>query len=317
MFIPLLWSASAAAANRYHEFGGNINMLASSLAPVPSQNNRLSIGFGGGLAYSWHFNDVMAIRTGLQGNYYRSTTAMSALKETSRILFPEEWNWGASELYDYFDFTSNLETYTAQQSTLYLQVPVLFEYLGAFTPNNTYLGWYLSAGFKVGYAIMGSSNASFKGLKTSVLLGEEGVDIGEDSKLQDLGWGIKIDNSVTSPLDMGFSSIAYLEAGFTQQLTTRHILYAGVFGEYSIYSVVGSASSVMLEYEPRRVDVATLGDGEVAYQFRYHPAANVSANNVKSNYFLSFGITVRIGLSFNKRTVRRNERLFNVRYFQY
>ncbi|MDR1022085.1 MAG: outer membrane beta-barrel protein [Prevotellaceae bacterium] len=311
-FIPLLGSASAAAAGKYyHEWGGSINMLSSSLAPVPSQDNRFGMGFGGGVGYSLHFNENMSIRTGLQGNYYRSTTGSSELSETSRVPYPEAWEWGAEDkAYDYFDFTSKVESYTAQQSAFYLQVPVLFEYAGALFPANDYLGWYASAGFKVGYAVMGSSDASLKKVTTSALLAEENVPIDAGAPIENYGWGIEIDNNITSVLNLGFSSVAYLEAGVTQQLTPRHVLYAGIFGEYSIHSVIGSVSPVMLEYEP-------LPNPERPYQLRYNPAANVSANSVKSNYFLSFGVTVRIGLTFNKRVTKRNERMFNVHYFQY
>ncbi|MDR1416543.1 MAG: hypothetical protein LBJ57_03875, partial [Prevotellaceae bacterium] len=182
------------------------------------------------------------------------------------------------------------------------------EYKGIF-PGSEYLGWYAAAGLKLGYAVMGNSNASIR-LITEARLYPENILINKDRPIEDLGWGVTVNENVDADLRLGFSSAAYLEAGFTQQLTQKYTLYAGFFGEYSLYSIVGSTASVMMEYEP-------VSGQDRYYNFRYNPAANVSTIGVKSNYLLSFGVTVRIGLTFNKRVTQRNERLFNVRYFQY
>jgi hypothetical protein len=304
-------------------------MLASTLAPVSSQDNRLGIGFGGGLGYILRFNESMGIRTGIHANYYRSTTAASSkIEETSDVYFPDSWEWNKTiqveDVPDYFEFKTSLDEYSAKQSALYMQVPLLFEYAMLF-PNNSYLGWYGSVGFKFGYAATGSSNASFGGFKTSAVLPHES-DPENPTVIEDwptLGWGVSEAGGTTSKLQLGFSALAYFELGFSQQLTTKHTLYAGVFGEYNLYSAVGSVSDVMVEYVPinKSFDSDGGGDtfqpGERPYYFRYHPAANVSGNSVKSTHLLSFGVTVRIGLALNKKASRRNDRLFNVHYFQY
>ncbi|MDR0414159.1 MAG: outer membrane beta-barrel protein [Prevotellaceae bacterium] len=335
ILVLLLWSTSLAAASKYgHEVLGGINMLASTLAPVSSQDNRLGIGFGGGLGYILRFNESMGIRTGIHANYYRSTTAMGGdITETSDVYFPDNWGWYSGApvegIPDYFQFKTRLSEYRAEQSALYMQVPLLFEYAMLF-PNSYYLGWYGSVGFKLGYAATGSSSVSFSGFKTSAVMVYESNpdDPIEIDDMPSLGWGISDESSgnalnATSKLQLGFSALAYFELGFSQQLTTKHTLYAGVFGEYNLYGAVGSVSNVMVEYVPinKSFDQDVGGnyfqEGERPYYFRYHPAANVSGNRVKSTHLLSFGITVRIGLALNGSFFRRNDRLFNVHYFQY
>jgi hypothetical protein len=320
VLVSLLWSTSAAAADgRYHELSGSFNMLTSSLAPIPSQANRFGMGFGGGIGYAYHFNGYVSIRTGIHANYYQSTTGTSEISETSTIDIPDEWNWGKDFTMGEkvsFDFTSKLESYTAQQSVLYLQVPVLFECASLF-PNLT-LGWYAAAGVKVGYSAMGKSDASIQNLATDVKLNTAGTEISDEPKDSPLnkffGWGLSnVNENVNSKLDLGFSGIGYLEAGFTQQLTSNHTLYAGIFGEYNLYSLFTSTpASVMVEYEP--LPEAINGD-KPYYHLRYNPAAHLSTSGVKLSYFLSVGVTLRIGFAIGKKAARTNDRLFNIRYF--
>jgi hypothetical protein len=327
VLVSLPWSASA-AGKYYHELQGNLNMFTSSLAPVPSQTNRFGLGFGGGIGYVCHFTDEISIRTGINGNYYRSTTGISEISETSTIRFPDEWNWWDQPGYTdppppedlrKFDFTSRLESYTAQQSALFLQIPVLFEYTGVF-PSLEHLGWYVAAGLKMGYMITGSSDASIENMSTKAKLHYENVEISnttEDEMFnKNFGWGLNnVNENVNSKLELGINGVAYLEAGFTQQLTPRYILYAGIFGEYNVYSLAtNSTSSTMIEYEPLAEEII---DDKPYYHLRYNPAAQLSVGGAKSTYFLSAGITVRIGFILNRRATKRNDRLFNVRYFQY
>ena len=80
-----------------------------------------------------------------------------------------------------------------------------------------------------------------------------------------------------------------------------------MFGEYCVYSVVGSNASALLDYTPLPVPA----DGDVQpYTLRYNPAANVKGSSVKMQYPLSFGITVRIGFAFSKK--RRELRYFDL-----
>jgi hypothetical protein len=169
--------------------------------------------------------------------------------------------------------------------------------------------------------IMGNSNASINNMATKVKLNTEGVELSnipEGSPLnKNFGWGLSsVKADVNSKLNLGIHGIAYLEAGFTQQLTPRHTLYAGIFGEYNVYSLAtnSTSSTTMIEYEPL---VEEIIEDKPYYHLRYNPAAQLSVGGAKSTYFLSAGITVRIGFILNRRATKRNDRLFNVRYFQY
>jgi hypothetical protein len=325
VLVPLLWSTSSAAADGYyHEILGSFNMLTSSLAPIPSQANRFGMGFGGGVGYAYHFNGYVSIRTGIHANYYQSTTGMSGISETSTIQIPDEWAWNDNPMEEKasFDFTSTLESYTAQQSVLYLQIPVIFECASLF-PNLTYLGWYAAAGVKVGYSAMGSSDASIQNLASTVMINPDNVflsNLSENDALSKyFGWGLSnVNENVKSKLDLGFSGIGYLEVGFTQQLTPRHTLYAGFFGEYNLYSFFPSSpASVMVEYEPlpEALPEETTVD-KPYYHLRYNPAAHLSTSGVKLSHFLSVGVTLRIGFALNKKAAAKtNDRIFNIRYF--
>jgi hypothetical protein len=316
VLVSLLWSTFAAAADGYnHEISGSFNMLTSSLAPIPSQANRFGMGFGGGVGYAYHFNGYASIRTGIHANYYQSTTGMSGISETSVITIPDEWEQGPNNGLNNFNFTIKMESYTAQQSVLYLQIPVLFECASLF-PNLTYLGWYAAAGVKVGYSFMGNSDASIQNLESDVLLDNVSISgVPENATLKYFGWGLSnVNENVNSKLDLGFNGIGYLEAGFTQQLTPKHTLYAGIFGEYNLYSFfTSSPASVMVEYVPLPEEIIA---DKPYYHLRYNPAAHLSTSGVKLSHFLSVGITLRIGFAINKKAAKSsNDRLFNIRYF--
>ncbi|MDR3366531.1 MAG: outer membrane beta-barrel protein [Prevotellaceae bacterium] len=317
-FALLFWSNISIAAGRFdHEISGGFNVLSSTLAPVPSENNRMGMGFGGGIGYSCHFTSNLSLRTGLHANYYRSSTGMSGFEDHLLENFPEELDWWGStppipsthpEGYDY-ELNIKVEDYVAQQSALYLQLPLLLEFENMF-PNLRYLGWYAAGGVKAGYAITGSSSADIRGLSTKELktyLWAENVPVNAP---EFLGFGIEADDrGIEANLDLGVQLAGYLEAGFKQQLTDKYTLYAGFFGEYCLYNVAGTTASNMLEHE--------ILPEERNYRFRYNPSANVKGVGIQSSYFLSFGITVRIGFALSKKVRHRNDQLFNVRYFQF
>jgi hypothetical protein len=313
-------SLTAPAAGRFdHEILGSFNMLRSSIAPVEAENNRWGMGFGGGAGYACHFSPNLSFRTGLNVSYYRSTTGMAGINDSLLTTIPDELGWW-SELIpkpvdnaNDFILYSSMNEYVAQQSALYVQIPLLVEYQSMFQ-SVKHLGWYVAGGAKLGYAITGHSDADIKDLTTTAKLVYQGIMIDEP---KELGFGVEVNENVISKLDLGFQAIGYLEVGFKQQLTDKYTLYAGVFGEYCLYSMVGSAAPSMLEYEMLPVSVEQLLEGAKAYRFRYNPSANVTGSSVKTSYPLSFGITVRLGFSFSKRARQRNDQLFNVRYFQF
>lgn len=293
-------------------------MLSSSLAPVSSENNRWGMGLGGGLGYSCHFTHSLSLRTGMHVHYYRSTTGMEGINVQSPPMnFPDELEWWGTNTSPNpdgdFILDSKLDKYVAQQSAIYIQLPLLVEFESMF-PNAVYLGWYAAGGAKVGYALAGYSDADMQGLTTSATLIYHNIPI---EAPKELGFGVTVDESVKAKLDLGLQAVAYLEAGFKQKLTDKYTLYAGIFGEYSLYSITGSAAPTMLEYKMLPVNQSQLEEGASAYQFRYNPSANVTGSNVKTKFPLAFGITVRIGFAFSKRVRQRNDQLFNVRYFQF
>ncbi|MDR0711536.1 MAG: outer membrane beta-barrel protein [Prevotellaceae bacterium] len=306
--ILLLWGNVTIAATKFgHDISGNFNVLNASMAPVPSENNRFGIGFGGGLGYSWHINHSLSIRTGLNANYYRSTIGSEGITQTEYVEIPQEWDWGYGTG---FTFEAELDKYLAQQSAFYVQLPLLVEFSSMFR-GVKYLSWYAAGGVKMGYAVSGRSNAELYNLATTADLIYENVPVDDYPRL---GIGTFEKEYSSATLDLGFQAIGYLELGFKQQLTEKHTLYAGFFGEYCLYNTINAARPSMLEYEPLPV---VDGANDKLYQFRYNPLANVVSSGVKKTYPLAFGITIRLGYSLVRIPKQRNDRLFNVRYFQF
>jgi hypothetical protein len=320
-------SLTALAAGRFdHEIVGSFNMHRSSIAPVAAGDNRWGMGFGGGGGYACHFSSHLSFRTGLHLNYYQSTTGMTDFLDTYETTFPSEWWELLPNLVDVdpnkLTFTSTMNEYVAQQSALSVQIPLLVQYENLFRFVR-HLGWYVAGGAKLGYAITGHSDADIYGLTTEARPTYQNTVLGgpeESGGIVQLGFGKLGDEKVSAKFALGFQAIGYLELGFTQELTDKYTLYAGVFGEYCLYSMVSSAPApAMLEYkmlpEVLEEQPEVLVDKVKAYRFLYNPSANVTGASVEPNYLLSFGITVRIGFTFSKRVRQRNDRLFNILYF--
>jgi hypothetical protein len=298
LLMLLLEAGAAAAAGKFeHEASASFNMHRSSLAPVAAEDNRWGLGGGGGVGYSLRFTPSLSFRTGLHANYYRGVAGASSVSESSDHAFPDWWWGGASVSPNTFTLSKTIGSYLAQHSALYFQLPLLVELEPGFLDSKA-LRWYAAGGFKVGYALSGSSDADVKGVTSTAVSHFEDATL--DVMMLYFGFGDELNENVKGKLDLGFHTAACLEVGFKQQLTDKYFLYVGIFGEYNLYSAVGSGASTMLEYEMLPVSLEEVESGADAYRLRYHPSANVAGNRVRHLYPLSFGVTVRIGFVFKK-----------------
>jgi hypothetical protein len=299
----------AAVGVQYHEVTGGINVLRSNLAPLANGEIRGGMGFGGGAGYAYHFNQQMSLRTGLEMNSYSGTSYVSTINGKSIVDIPQEWGWWERETR--FEFLSHIRSYSVLQTSVYLQVPLMFGYEDVM-PWVDWVTWYAHGGFKFGYSLFGSSNATADSTKLSGYFPQASVTIDdnydEDGLRTLLGLGSYSNYSQQQFSSFGFNSAAYLEVGVKQKLVQQYSLYVGIFGEYNLYSIIGSPSENMYEYEP-------LPEGENGNFFNIHytPASHTSSNSNRMFYPLSFGITVR--LSFDtRRPDPSNNRMLQMRY---
>ena len=311
IWLPLLWLSGSVYAARgiwYHEVTGGINTFRSSFAPLSAGEARGELGFGGGMGYACHFSRQVSFRTGLEMNSYSGTSYVSTISEASTVGIPKEaWGWQGEV--DWFELKATLTDYSVLQSTLYLQVPLLLGYENALTWTEN-MTWYANGGVKLSYSLFRSSRASAGSL---TLFGDFEEEYGYPIyNAEVLGFGTAGYEQQSSP-NFGFGCIGYLEVGLKQQLTQQYGLYAGVFGEYSLYSAVGGAATKMFSYIPE-----TSSTSNRFYSIRYTPASHASTNPSRSFYPLSFGITLRFSLDVGGRKAkRRNDRIFELRYLDF
>jgi hypothetical protein len=287
-------------------------MLRSNLAPLTGGEARGGIGFGGGAGYAYHLNKKMSLWTGLEVNSYSGSSYVGHLSETSSVNFAEKWS---DEMFympegenKQFGFDLNAIGYTVQQSAVYLQLPLLFGYEDA-VPWTDWVTWYSRGGFKVGYSLSGTSQSEVDSLRLEGNFRKSfGYPLDEVKDL--MGFGSYTDHHQNAPMKLGFSSIAYLEVGVKQRLAQQYNLYIGVFGEYSLYSVIkGAINDYMYEYEP-------VADNYNLYNLHYTPASHTTSNQSKKFYPMSFGIAVRFSFD-TKRPDQSNNRMLQMRYLDF
>lgn len=288
-------------------------MLRSNLAPISGGEVRGGMGFGAGAGYAYHFNPQMSLRTGLELNSYSGTSYAATINGYSTITIPAEWDWKL----DYsFDFLSSVKNYSVVQTSLYLQVPLLFGYEDAM-PWLDWVTWYAHGGVKLGYSIFGSSKATADSIRLIGNFSETGSELGNDPNPDEqteaikkwLALGSYNNSTQRTTQSFGFSSAGYLEVGVKQKLMQQYSLYVGIFGEYSMYSAVGVARKDMYEYE-------ALPSTDTYYKIHYTPASHTSSNQSRTFYPMSFGLTLR--LSFDtKRQEPSNNRMLQMRYLDF
>jgi hypothetical protein len=304
----------AAVGVQYHEVTGGISMLRSSLAPLANGEIRGGMGFGGGAGYAYHFNQRMSLRTGLEMNSYSGTSYVNTINESSIVNIPtQEWDWWEAETH--FEFQSHVKNYTVQQTSVYLQVPLLFGYEDVM-PWVDWVTWYAHGGFKLGYSLFGSSNATVDSMIWSGDFPQALVTMGgnpddAESLRTSLGLGTYSNYSQRQFPNFGFSSAAYLEVGVKQKLVQQYSLYVGIFGEYSLYSAVGSLGRNMYEYEP-----SAENENASFFNIQYTPASHTSTNGSRTFYPMSFGITVRFSFD-TRRPEPSNNRMLQMRYLDF
>ncbi|MDR0566186.1 MAG: hypothetical protein LBG47_03995 [Prevotellaceae bacterium] len=292
-------------------------MLRSSVAPLTGGETRGGMGFGVGAGYAYHLNQQMSLRTGLEVNSYNGTSYVNNIQELSTVNIPSAaWSWKGD---NWFQLNAQITNYTVQQSAVYLHVPLLFGYEDAL-PWVDWITWYSCGGAKLGYSLSGRSTskadlsllADFEGTAFDYTIKGDNTEGGK--VLKDwLGWGDFAGHADRSALNLGFSSVAYLEAGLKQKLAQQYSLYVGIFGEYSLYSsIAGSVSQQMYEYKPLEV----ADEYNRFYHLQYTPASHTTSNRSRTFYPMSFGITLRVSFD-TRRPEPSNNRMLQMRYLDF
>lgn len=312
-------STYSAVGDRYHEVTGGFNIFWSNIAPLTSGETRGALGWGGGVGYAYYINQKMSLRTGLEVNFYRGTSLLSTIADSSTVAIPDSWDWQKrwdddDDVKDADEFTFNYHVagYSVQHSALYFHIPLLFGYEDKL-PWMDWLTWYAHGGFKLGYSIFGNSNAQMDSVKMFGSFPYYGYQIPSDDDplpgLADLmGFRTYPGYRQQTSLKLGFSSTFYLEVGVKQKLAQQYSLYVGIFGEYSLYSAtVGSSQENMFRYEPLP------GWDDNLYKIHYTPASQLPKYRSRTLYPMSFGMTVRFSFD-TKRQAPSNSRMLRMRY---
>jgi hypothetical protein len=235
IILALALLANASAANAQHEIslygGGGLNALQSTYAQGTS-SGRAGASFGA--AYAYLFTPTWGIAAGAEVSFFGSTFTATSLHGEAQQTYT------GSSFSERMTFLSDFAGYEETHHASYLRIPILAQYrLPAFDEIGS-LGastFFAAAGFKLGFALGGSYEATASSLTTYVEMADS------EQTLQDMlnhGLGLYPNPAYSGDLDLALDLSLSLEAGISVALNDRWS--AAVNGQWS------AAISAYLDY---------------------------------------------------------------------
>jgi hypothetical protein len=228
------------------------------------------LGGGVGLGYTYFISAQVGISTGLEFSLSSTTVTADKFHDEYKLLFVQQ---GREE--EDMILISNYDGYKEKQSATYLHIPVMARF--QTTAKNKF---YTAAGFKLGFALSGSSDATVKSLTASGHFPQTDVTIYDEDQ-----HGLTIYPNVSYPddLSLGFDLSLAVEAGMRWELTEKLGLYTGAFLDYGVLNILPELSGHLIDYNPNP-------KGELTY----HSILDTKLLS-KANLFC---VGIKVGLAF-------------------
>ena len=222
-------SSHYVSAQADHEMSLNLGGGLSSLLYTPAKGSS-NLGVGGevGLGYILFLDNASAAETGTVvraqwgihtglGIALYGARADAINESTVQKGIPDSDNG------DLFDLHTTLKDYKETQSAIYLNIPLMalydmepFYFLAGFK-----FGIPISAKYKPGNATF-TNEAYYPKYKNS-LTGQEFAGLGKFERKNPDG-----------NIDLGFTTMLSIEAGFKQRINWKHYIYVGVYFDYGL-----------------------------------------------------------------------------------
>jgi hypothetical protein len=194
-----------------------------------------SIGFGGGIGYTYNINAVWGIATGVEIGFFGGKAAYGSLSDG--------YEYGTTGSEDHFLFRYSLGGYEEKQRVTLLSVPVMAQFK---TPVSRSVHFYLSGGFKFGLPVSAKATISPGTATTSGEFSYEQVTY--DVEKYGFVTGLRLADT-KNDVDLGFSTALAVETGFRFSLSHRIALGVGAYLDYGLNSVQSVNDRHILDYQ--------------------------------------------------------------------
>ncbi|MDR2476148.1 MAG: OmpA family protein [Bacteroidales bacterium] len=267
--------------------GGGLSTLLYNFSAVPTsplsgtyaflfESRSAELGYAGhaGANYFVFFSNQFGIGTGAEISLYRAEASLNKFKEIYNTSDPE----GAG-----FQFKSRMLAYREKQEAWLLNIPLMLQFQ---TAGN--VRFFLSAGGKVALPLLATYDIKDVQLINSGYFHDENYNYDEQ---QFIGFGrFKINKKET--LDMNIAYLLSAETGVKFRLSDGFSLYAGIYCDYGLNTLVSSKKEHLVNYSTVRVPGNYLENNT----FRVNSVLNASVGEQANHPFVDKTIPLAAGL---------------------
>ncbi|MDR1739488.1 MAG: PorT family protein [Bacteroidales bacterium] len=271
--------------------GGGISMM---LYRGSAGNKKINLGYAGGFSYVYFSPDrTVAFRTGLEVINYAATMTANGLKEGYKTYDMD----GEPIIFRY-----KVNDYTEDVSAMYLQLPVLFQFMNRGHDLISKHRFYADIGFKFGIPV----NARLK--INSMNMTSSGYYLNYDSEIEEprfMGYGtFDIEGAAPSKIKLGVSINASIELGIRWHLYNKMLfLYTGLYCDYGLTNLAPVSRSSeeggthLINYNPEDPTAFTSNSLFFANKVTEF---NETVRVIKRVSPLAAGLRIRIGIFMEK-----------------
>ncbi|MDW8850809.1 outer membrane beta-barrel protein [Flavobacterium sp. MMLR14_040] len=238
-------------------------MKYNSIGEVESGN-----GINAGIRYSYYLNEGLSIGIGAEYQTYNSDGKFGFLTGAYTTTDAED---------ESFQFRYRATNLREEQKLGYVNIPVNIQFE---TPGTSKL--YVSAGFKVGFAVSGTYETKMQNLTTSGYYPQYNVELFSPA----FAGFASTDNLAAGKQDID-TEVSYsttFETGLKQKIGDRSWIYVGVYLDYGLNNIYDKGNNkALVEYHP-----------ELPVQLQYNSVLETSyTNDVR---LVSYGLKLRFAL---------------------
>ncbi|MDR1974366.1 MAG: hypothetical protein LBQ31_06785 [Bacteroidales bacterium] len=283
--------------------GGNGGVSLFSLGNKTTLGtSQLGLNYGFGLEYNANLFSNRKFGLGLViGVKYRSLSGTVTLDNFSQDKALNKEIDGAI-IRNNFEFYADIKGYKSTNTLSYLQFPVYFREMFYISRG---CAWFLEEGVNLGYGLKGRTENTIDQLRTRGYFPEANVSI-DDIKFR--GFGSWNNISFSNESKLNFAADAHLETGVKVHFAGFGVIYIGIYADYALLQSYKEVSSG--DFGGDLVQYQTDKPGE----FKYAPSLYKSKYGDSRLHPLSFGLSLRLGLNFDRMSLGNGRPMYEDRH---
>jgi hypothetical protein len=219
----------------------NVSLGAGSSAlKYQFEQGSVKSGFGGliliGVGYTAFFSQNIGLTFGLEGAMYGSSTSIDGISFSNRIATP-------TGLSGSFYLKSDFSGFEEKQSAMMLQIPVMLQFQMPIMGEET--AFFAGAGVKIGFPVSAKWEQTIEQVVTR---GYSDYTNQTYENMSEHGFMTQYRVGTSDKLSFGTPVFAALETGLKFKTSAKTSVYAGLYLDLGLNSILKPAEKNLIEY---------------------------------------------------------------------